>query len=349
MYNFLNINKSLLKWYKFNKRILPWRVLSEAKPDPYKIWISEIMLQQTTVATVLKRYESFISKWKNVNELANSSIDEILYEWQGLGYYSRAHNIHKTSKIILNKYNSIFPVNYRDLKSLPGVGEYTASAILAIAFNKPYMPVDVNISRVISRVFAIARPILNAKKEINIISKVFLLDGKAGDLAQALMDLGSLVCKPKKPLCNKCPINSYCIAYNRNIVETLPLIKLKSPKAKKYGYIFLVQKKDGSVMIRKKKNEGLFKGMMEIPSSPWMQEDLAFEAVKRYAPFKAEWKKTDIRVSYDISNFKLELKVFKCVSSINKRGIWVKPGKYENYAVPSLMKKVFNQLEVKRK
>lgn len=252
----------LYKWYAINKRDLPWRKTS----NPYHIWISEIILQQTRVNQGLNYYLRFIENFPTLLILANSSEDKVLKMWQGLGYYSRARNLHYSSKTILEKYNGKFPTEFDDIIALKGIGEYTASAIASIAFNKPYAAVDGNISRVLARYFEITDPIDSSSGK-NIIKKIaekILNTKEPGMHNQALMELGAVICLPSSPLCLECPISATCLAFNNNTYFNLPVKNILVKQKKRYFYYFLIEEKD-SIYIQKRNGNDIWKNLYEFP------------------------------------------------------------------------------------
>lgn len=262
-----DISSLMLEWYDTHARELPWRIPphSHQKPDPYHIWLSEIMLQQTTVATVKEYYHKFINIWPTVQDLANASQDEVMTAWAGLGYYSRARNLHKTAQIITNDYNEIFPDTEAELIKLSGIGPYSAASISAIAFDKPSAVMDGNIERIISRLYCVTTPLPTAKKELYELTKQLTPLKRAGDYAQSMMDLGATICTPKKPYCGICPIKTHCQAYKNDTPENYPY---KLPKVKKptyHGAIFLLVTPDHQIVIEKRPNNGLFGGMEIFP------------------------------------------------------------------------------------
>ena len=206
------IARRLLRWYRNNARALPWRTGPKAqkeggKPDPYHVWLSEIMLQQTTVATVTPRYGAFLKRWPTVKHLAKAPLEDVLGEWAGLGYYARARNLHKCANVVASQHGGVFPDTEEELRALPGVGEYTAAAIAAIAFGKRAIVVDGNIERVVARLFAIETPLPGAKPVIKARAEEIWPKNNSGDFAQGLMDLGASICRPKAPLCDQCPLS----------------------------------------------------------------------------------------------------------------------------------------------
>src|SRR5712672_4659226 len=212
----------LLAWYDRHRRRLPWRPPAGERADPYRVWLSEIMLQQTGVKTVGPYFEKFITRWPDVAALGRASLDDVLRMWAGLGYYSRARNLHACAVAVLREHGGVFPDTEAGLRSLPGIGPYTAAAISAIAFDRRTMPVDGNIERVVSRLYAVEEPLPQAKPLIQQLAATLLGSSRAGDSAQALMDLGSSICTPKKPACALCPLNADCVARTRGDPETFP-------------------------------------------------------------------------------------------------------------------------------
>ena len=213
---------ALLKWYDRHRRKLPWRAPPGARSDPYRVWLSEIMLQQTTVKAVAPYYADFLSRWPDIGALAAAPLDDILKAWAGLGYYARARNLHACARAVVERHNGQFPTSEAELRTLPGIGDYTAAAIAAIAFDVPVTPVDGNIERVIARLYAIATPLPAAKPEIRRLANTLTPQHRAGDFAQAMMDLGATICSPKRPACALCPWNDACAAYARGEAELFP-------------------------------------------------------------------------------------------------------------------------------
>ncbi len=235
--------KKLFKWYNENGRILPWRVSPKdleagQTPDPYKVWISEIMLQQTTVNTVVPYFEKFIKKWDNIDKLSRADESDILAFWAGLGYYARGRNLLKCARELSEKFNGTIPNDKKTLLSLPGIGEYTASAIRAIAFGKKETVIDANIERVVCRLFMIKKPINQSKKDIKKYASQLFPKLRSGDFAQALMDFANSVCKSKKPCCNHCPISKYCLSLKHGVAEKIPAKKIKKTKPLRRGFVF---------------------------------------------------------------------------------------------------------------
>ena len=234
----------LLAWYDRHRRVLPWRPLPGERADPYRVWLSEIMLQQTGVKTVGPYFEKFVARWPDVAALGRASLDDVLRMWAGLGYYSRARNLHACAVAVLRDHGGVFPDTEEGLRALPGIGPYTAAAIAAIAFDRRTMPVDGNIERVVSRLFAVEEPLPQAKPLIQQLAATLLGPSRAGDSAQALMDLGSSICTPKKPACALCPLNDDCAARARGDQETFPRKAPKKTGALRRGAAFVVTRGD---------------------------------------------------------------------------------------------------------
>lgn len=338
----------LLEWYDRNRRRLPWRALPGEPVDPYRVWLSEIMLQQTTVKTVGPYFEKFLARWPDVEAMGRASLDDILRMWAGLGYYSRARNLHACAAKVLRDHGGRFPDTEEGLRALPGIGPYTAAAIAAIAFNRHTMPVDGNIERVVSRLFAVDEPLPKAKPRIHMLAAT-LLDGcraddvktragrdgksraddgksrasdvktragrdgkgRAGDIAQALMDLGAAICTPKKPACVLCPLGDDCAARARGDQETFPRKTPKKAGELRRGAAFVVRR-GNEVLVRTRPAKGLLGGMTEVPTSTWLaaQDDAA--ALKQAPCLESapRWRRKVGAVTHVFTHFPLELAVY---------------------------------------
>jgi len=271
---------AILNWYDRHRRVLPWRALKGQKPDPYHVWLSEIMLQQTTVTAVIPYFERFLFLWPSVHDLAGAKNEDIMHEWAGLGYYARARNLHKCAKEVVEKYGGVFPSNQDELKKLPGIGDYTSAAILSIAFDKPANVVDGNIERIMARYFAVLEPMPKSKSLLRAKAAIFSKgqSQRSGDYAQALMDLGASVCTPKSPSCVLCPVRSGCLAYAKGIQADLPARIREEKKSRRYGYVYWITNEEGEVLIHKRPEKGLLGGMMALPTSEW-KNDIKYAAV----------------------------------------------------------------------
>ncbi len=344
-----NIATLLTAWYDRSRRDLPWRTASGQTADPYKIWLSEIMLQQTTVKTVKPYYENFLSKWPTLKTLANAEREDVLKAWAGLGYYTRARNLHHCAQIVVDDYNGHFPEDEDELLTLPGIGPYTAAAIAAIAFGKPATVVDGNVERVIARLFAVETPLPDAKAEIKSIAKSLTPTFRPGDYAQAMMDLGATICSPKRPSCLLCPLQMHCSAHANGLESTLPLRAPKGERPLRMGVAFLALREDGKVLLRERPQEGLLGGMIEVPSSDWTDTMPSEKALPQLAPVRADWWKVPGLVTHTFTHFRLELEIYRAVVppdvSLNlwakpKRCRWVPRTRVKEEALPSIMRKV---------
>ena len=329
----------LLAWYDSHARVLPWRSKPGQYADPYHVWLSEIMLQQTTVAAVKDYYLKFLKLWPHVSDLAAASQDDVLRAWAGLGYYARARNLHACAKEIMSSWGGNFPSTQAELQLLPGVGPYTSAAIASIAFDGRHAAVDGNVERVLSRLYAIETPLPLSKPMIREKAQALVPMQRAGDFAQALMDLGATICTPRTANCSICPWEIHCAARKLGIAESLPR---KTPKQKiptRKGIAFWVEH-DGHVLLRRRPQKGLLGGMMEIPSTPWSAK-LPNEIEP---PVKASWKKLNAHVDHTFTHFHLELSVWKTVAKTAKLPdgdyVWVHSRDLGAEALPSLMRKV---------
>ncbi len=309
----LSIPDALLGWYDQNARALPWRVGPEdrargVKPDPYSVWLSEIMLQQTTVATVGPRFAQFLAEWPRLEDLAAAPLDDVLSAWAGLGYYARARNLHKCAVVLANEYDGVFPQTEEELLNLPGVGAYTAAAVAAIAFDEPAVVVDGNVERVVSRLYAIETPLPKSKAEIKEAAAEFWPDARSGDFAQALMDLGAGVCTPRNPSCDFCPLSSFCAATKEETAESFPRKAPKKAKPTRTGACYAAFSKDGSLLVERRPEKGLLGGMLGLPGDPWA-EGVLQDRNHANAPIKAKWRRAG-EATHTFTHFHLKLEVF---------------------------------------
>ena len=339
----MKISKRILDWYDCNARDLPWRIppsQSKAgiKPQPYHVWLSEIMLQQTTVKAVKPFYDRFTIKWPSIIALASAKDEDIMEAWAGLGYYSRARNLIKCARLVVKDYNSIFPQDEKLLLELPGIGPYTASAIRAIAFNKKANVIDGNIDRVIVRLFAIMTPISLSKTKIKTHAAAIIPKNRFGDYAQALMDLGSQICTPKNPKCNICPIKSQCNSYKQDRTNYIPNPLIKKPKPIRYGYVFVILTKNNTILLERRPNLGILGGMLAFPSNTWRESN----ELKLFPPFQASWDILNQPVNHTFSHFHLELKIaFSIVARPPSKYLEISLDTFNPKSLPTLMRKVF--------
>ena len=335
----------LLAWYDRHRRRLPWRALPGEHADPYRVWLSEIMLQQTTVATVGPYFERFLERWPDIRALAAAPLDDVLHAWQGLGYYARARNLHACARAVVMRHGGRFPETEAALRELPGIGNYTAAAIAAIAFDQPAVPVDGNIERVVARLFLVRTPLPEAKPELRRLAATLAPAARAGDFAQAAMDLGATICTPTKPKCVLCPWREDCAARRAGRAEELPARKPKPAKPLRRGVAFWAVRADGAALLRRRPAEGLLGGMMEVPSTEWRAAAWSVVAARKAAPVKARWRLLPGLVRHSFTHFDLELQILVgAVAAEPGRdettGIWVLPEKLTTQALPTVMKKV---------
>ncbi|WFU39264.1 A/G-specific adenine glycosylase [Bradyrhizobium sp. CB82] len=343
---------ALLEWYDRHRRQLPWRARAGETPDPYRVWLSEIMLQQTTVKAVGPYFEKFVARWPDVTALGSASQEDVLRMWAGLGYYSRARNLHACAVAVAREHGGVFPDSEENLRSLPGIGPYTAAAIAAIAFDRRTMPVDGNIERVVSRLFAVEEELPQAKPLIQQLAATLLADSRAddeksraGDSAQALMDLGSSICTPKKPACSLCPLNEGCIARAQGTRETFPRKAPKKNGTLRRGAAFVIVRGD-ELLVRSRPEKGLLGGMTEVPGSDWLagQEDEAARAQAPEIKGITRWRRKLGVVTHVFTHFRLELVVYSAeVDGRTRapRGMrWVPIATLADEALPNVMRKV---------
>jgi A/G-specific adenine glycosylase len=342
----------LLEWYDRHRRRLPWRPPPGQRADPYSVWLSEIMLQQTGVKTVGPYFEKFLARWPDVDALGRASLDDVLRMWAGLGYYSRARNLHACAVAVRRDHGGVFPDTEEGLRSLPGIGPYTAAAISAIAFGRCTMPVDGNIERVVSRLFAVEEPLPQAKPLIQDLATTLLgatragdEESRAGDSAQALMDLGSSICTPKNPACALCPLNDDCVSRARGDQETFPRKLAKKTGARRRGAAFVVTRGD-QLLVRTRLEKGLLGGMTEVPGSDWLAVHDEETALKQAPPVRGitRWHRKAGVVSHVFTHFPLELAVYTANAPARARAPdgmrWVPIATLQDEALPNVMRKV---------
>lgn len=337
-----SFRKSVLGWYDLHRRILPWRAPAGVTADPYHVWLSEIMLQQTVVAAGIPYFLKFIKKWPTVKHLAKAPLDDVLKEWAGLGYYARARNLHKCAQTICTDFKGVFPQTYAELKSLPGIGDYTASAILSIAFDKPAVVVDGNIERVLSRYFAITQPLPDSKPDIRKAAGL-LSTGRAdrpSDYAQALMDLGATICIPKAPRCPSCPLHKTCQAKKLAIQTELPARVSKKKKPFKKGNIYWVtHPKKAQTLLEKRPENGLFGSMMGFPTSEWLENSKIDHPEAIIKLGKPVLLKGQV-IRHSLTHFDLELQGYRVTVSRTGNGeVWVNNSDILKSGLPSLFLK----------
>jgi A/G-specific adenine glycosylase len=334
--------KRLLAWYDASRRRLPWRALPGETPDPYRVWLSEIMLQQTTVAAVGPYFHNFLKRWPTMKALAAAPVEEVMSAWAGLGYYSRARNLHACARLVVERHKGGLPADEAELRKLPGIGPYTAAAIAAIAFDKRAAPVDGNIERVLARLFAVKTPLPKAKPELRAIAEALTPEKRAGDFAQAMMDLGATICTPKSPACTSCPWTDDCDARALSLASSLPTREAKPERPLRRGAAFVLISDKDEIFLRRRPPKGLLGGMHEPPMSPW--EDDFPRTPLAHAPLKAKFRKLPGLVRHGFTHFELELQVYRAEgiarAKTNGAGEWAPLADLMRYALPSVMRKV---------
>lgn len=328
----------MLGWYDQQGRSLPWRARGDQIPEPYHVWLSEIMCQQTTIQAVIPYFMKFIKKWPSIHDLAKASQEDVMHEWAGLGYYARARNLHKCAKVVSEKLDGRFPNNKKALMELPGIGDYTSAAIASIVFDEAAPVVDGNVERVASRVFAFEEPLPTAKPKLKKEAERLYTKNKErhGDLAQAYMDLGAMICTPKSPKCMICPIREGCKGYALGIASELPQKEAKKAKPKRYGQYYWITNKEDAVLFERRAEDRMMGGMLALPSTDW---DLKLETTHLELN-NVEEMGANHTVRHSFTHFDLELSGFKAdFEPKSSNFIWVSTDKIVDLGLPSLFKK----------
>ena len=341
--------QKLLTWYDRHHRELPWRVSPAAakagkRADPYHVWLSEVMLQQTTVQAVKPYFAKFLTLWPKVTDLAAAPVEDVMAAWAGLGYYARARNLKKCAEAVAAEHGGVFPDTEEGLRALPGIGDYTSAAVSAIAFNRQSAVMDGNVERVISRLYAIDAPLPGSKPAMK--RKVVELTpaDRPGDFAQAMMDLGATICTPKRPACALCPIREHCLAFAEHDPERFPVKAAKKEKPVRFGAAFVAVNNEGEVLLRRRIESGLLGGMTEVPTTAWTARLDGGQTVD-HAPFPSPWEPCGTIV-HVFTHFELRLSVFRAhmvETTKAAQGWWEPVANLENQALPTVMKKVITQ------
>lgn len=337
----------LLPWYDRHHRSLPWRSPPGQPPmAAYRVWLSEIMLQQTTVPAVKPYFAKFLKLWPSVHDLAAAPVDEVMEAWAGLGYYARARNLHKCAQMVSAKLGGAFPDTEEALLELPGVGAYTAAAIAAIAFDRPAAVMDGNIERVLARVFSVQTPLPQAKPELRKLTALVTPQKRPGDFAQAMMDLGATVCTPKNPDCLLCPLQAICTGFKSGIAPELPRKTPKAERPVRHTVAFLLEREDGAVLLRRRPPKGLLGGMLEVPSTPWRDTPWSKTAdTLETAPTTLDWIALNGAAEHVFTHFTLKISGLHARISTKAAakldGLWQQPREAQ---LPTVMKKMLGLL-----
>ncbi len=299
------IRAALLSWYDANRRVLPWR---SDQPDPYRVWLSEIMLQQTTVPHATPYFLDFVRRWPTVEALAAAPDAEVMAAWAGLGYYARARNLLACARAVARDHAGVFPDEEEGLRALPGVGAYTAAAVAAIAFGRAANVVDGNVERVMARLYAVETPLPDAKAQLKALAGDLVTGERPGDWAQALMDLGATVCRPKSPLCDRCPLAPFCQARAGGAPEAYPRRTAKPARPRRYGAVYVMTDGNRLAVVQRPPN-GLLGGMLGLPTSDWTSAPAAPSA-----PLAADWRRVG-EVEHVFTHFSLTLQVHAAESA----------------------------------
>ena len=310
--------RAILAWYDAHARDLPWRVgpgdhAVGVRADPYRVWLSEVMLQQTTVPHATPYFLAFTQRWSTVSDLAAAGDGEVMAAWAGLGYYARARNLLACARAVAGEHGGVFPDTEDALRGLPGVGAYTAAAVAAIAFERAANVVDGNVERVMARVFAVEASLPDAKTELKRLAASLVADDRPGDWAQALMDLGATICRPKAPLCERCPVSLQCAALSRGYPETYPRKAPKAARPRRHGVAWLIED-GGRIALVRREAKGMLGGMLGLPTSQWRNEPFADEEAGAVAPVVADWRDLG-EIEHVFTHFSLTLRVFAAKAS----------------------------------
>jgi A/G-specific adenine glycosylase len=341
--------EALLVWYDRQHRKLAWRTgpkdrAAGARPDPYRVWISEIMLQQTTVAAVTAYFIAFTTRWPTVADLAAADEADVMKAWAGLGYYSRARNLKACADQIVERFGGRFPDTEADLLSLPGIGPYTAAAIAAIAFGRPALVIDGNVERVVTRLFAIETPLPDAKPLIKQHLATFSPEARPGEFAEAMMDLGATICTPTRPACALCPWLANCAAAKAGLAERYPVKSAKAERPTRNGIAYVAIRADGAVLLRRRPPKGLLGAMTEVPNAGWETRGKAAVAPVEDAPFPADWMTVNDLVEHVFTHFRLLMTVrvakVPVETSAPAGHWWSSIDDIHGEALPTVMRKV---------
>ncbi len=332
------IGETLLNWYDANARVMPWRVspadrAEGERPDPYRVWLSEVMLQQTTVAAVRDYFRRFTERWPDVGALAAAEDGDVMAEWAGLGYYARARNLLKCARVVAGELDGRFPETAAELQKLPGIGPYTSAAIAAIAYDEPVAVVDGNVERVVSRLYSVETPLPGAKTELTELTAQITPEDRPGDFAQAMMDLGATICTPRNPACGICPLIDACTARAAGFAETLPRKAPKKEKPTRRGFAYVAMNGEGDVLLERRPDKGLLGGTLGFPGSDWS------DAPTPAPPMQADWALSPVEVRHTFTHFHLILQVHVTRA---EAGAMTPRADFRPGDLPTLMRKVWD-------
>jgi A/G-specific adenine glycosylase len=341
-----DLRRALLDWYDAQARVLPWRVgpgerRAGVRPDPYKVWLSEVMLQQTTVPHATPYFLAFTRRWPTVTALAAADDAEVMSAWAGLGYYARARNLLACARAVTGEHGGVFPETEAGLLALPGVGAYTAAAVAAIGFDRPANVVDGNVERVAARLFAVEAPLPEAKAELKRLAAGLVVDDRPGDWAQALMDLGAVICRPKDPLCDRCPVAGFCAAQASGAPAAYPRRAAKADRPRRHGVAYLLTR-GGRVALVRRPPKGLLGGMLALPTSPWRATPFAAAEAVAAAPTPGDWRSLG-EVEHVFTHFALTLQVMRAETDADVEGAVWTPQAEAGQGLPSVFLKALRQ------
>jgi A/G-specific adenine glycosylase len=336
-----DLRRALLAWYDRARRDLPWRAPTGALPDPWAVLVSELMLQQTTVATVRARFGPFLARFPTLADLAAAPLDDVLHAWQGLGYYRRARALHACAQAVVAAHGGRLPLDRDALAALPGIGPYTAAAVAAIAGGRAEVPVDANVERVLARMTALATPLPAARTRLRAVATTLAAPARAGDFAQAVMELGALVCTPRRPACLTCPWRAACRAAALGQPERYPVMAPRKQRPARFAVAFLLERGDGAVLFRRRPETGLLAGLIELPSTPWVDDPVTAEAaVPAALPVAVPLRAIAGTVRHGFTHLELSLQLLRGAVAGPAEGLWVPPRGFAALALPTLTRKL---------
>ncbi|WGF87770.1 A/G-specific adenine glycosylase [Marinivivus vitaminiproducens] len=337
---------ALLDWYDQQRRDLPWRAAPGRATDAYTALVSEFMLQQTTAATVRRRFPVFMTRFPSLEALAAAPLEDVLHAWQGLGYYRRARSLHACARAIRDQHGGRLPNEEAALLALPGIGAYTARALQAIVHHHPVVPVDGNVERVLARAFRIETPLPRGRAAIVAEADRLASEERPGDVAQALMELGATVCRPRAPLCVLCPWMDTCAARTAGVAESLPRKAPPPAKPVRRGLAFLLRRSDGAILFRRRPDKGLLAGLHELPGSPWQEGPLELDRALDHAPVKADWRLLTGTVRHVFSHFALDVTLAEARTDQPPLGLWCRPDELGRLALPTVTVKLLRHVGI---